>query len=90
MSAVLPNAIITDSRVVQRYYREVYGAESTYIAYGSDLPRRPPGPTLAGLGLRPRDYVLFVGRLVPENCAHHLVEAWRRLDTDMQLSLIHI
>ena len=88
MSAVLPNAIITDSRVVQRYYREVYGAESTYIAYGSDLPRRPPGPTLAGLGLRPRDYVLFVGRLVPENCAHHLVEAWRRLDTDMQCVIV--
>jgi glycosyltransferase involved in cell wall biosynthesis len=75
MSTVLPNAIITDSRVVQRYYREVYGADSVYIAYGSDLPRRPPGPTLARFGLTPRDYVLFVGRLVPENCAHHLVEA---------------
>ena len=88
MSTVLPNAIITDSRVVQRYYREVYGADSTYIAYGAELPRRPPGPTLAGLGLRPRDYVLFVGRLVPENCAHHLVEAWRRLETDMRCVIV--
>jgi glycosyltransferase involved in cell wall biosynthesis len=88
MSAVLPDAIITDSRVVQRYYREVYGAESTYIAYGSDLPRRPAGPTLARFGLRPRGYVLFVGRLVPENCAHHLVEAWRRLETDMQCVIV--
>ncbi len=88
MSAVLPNAIITDSRVVQRYYREVYRAESTYIAYGSDLPRRPAGPTLARFGLQPRRYVLFVGRLVPENCAHHLVQAWRRLDTDMQCVIV--
>ena len=88
MSTVLPNAIITDSRVVQRYYMETYGASSTYIAYGSDLPRRPAGVTLARFGLAPRDYVLFVGRLVPENCAHHLVEAWRRLDTDMKCVIV--
>lgn len=88
MSTVLPHAIITDSRVVQHYYREVYGAESTYIAYGSDLPRRPAGPTLERLGLLPRQYVLFVGRLVPENCAHHLLEAWRRLDTDLRCVIV--
>jgi len=88
MSTVLPNAIITDSRVVQRYYISTYGASSTYIAYGSDLPRRPAGPTLARLGLAPREYVLFVGRLVPENCAHHLVEAWRRLDTEMKCVIV--
>ncbi len=88
MSTVLPNAIITDSRVVQRYYMETYGASSTYIAYGSDLPRRPAGPTLAHLGLAPHSYVLFVGRLVPENCAHHLVEAWRSLDTEMKCVIV--
>jgi glycosyltransferase involved in cell wall biosynthesis len=38
--------------------------------------------------LTPRDYVLFVGRLVPENCAHHLVEAWLRLDTDMRCVIV--
>jgi glycosyltransferase involved in cell wall biosynthesis len=88
MSTVLPNAIITDSRVVQRYYMETYGAYSTYIAYGSDLPRRPAGSALARFGLAPRYYVLFVGRLVPENCAHHLVEAWRQLDTDMKCVIV--
>ncbi|MCB0200056.1 MAG: DUF1972 domain-containing protein [Anaerolineae bacterium] len=88
MSTVLPNAIITDSRVVQRYYEQEYGARSTYIAYGADLPRRDPGETLARFGLKPRRYVLFVGRLVPENCAHHLVTAWRALDTDMSCVVV--
>lgn len=88
MSTVLPNAIITDSRVVQRYYAQTYGASSTYIAYGSDLPRREPGPTLARWGLQPRQYGLFVGRLVPENCAHHLVAAWRQLDTHMPCVIV--
>jgi glycosyltransferase involved in cell wall biosynthesis len=88
LSTVLPNAIITDSRVVQRYYERTYGASSTYIAYGAQLPQRPPGPTLIRFGLQPRRYVLFVGRLVPENCAHHLVEAWRRLDTNMKCVIV--
>lgn len=88
MSTVLPNAIITDSRVVQRYYEQVYGATSTYIAYGAERPRVPPGETLTRFGLEPRRYVLFVGRLVPENCAHHLVEAWRQLDTDLRCVIV--
>jgi glycosyltransferase involved in cell wall biosynthesis len=84
----LANAIVTDSRIVQRYYQEHYHTATTYIAYGAELPTRPPGETLARLGLRERGYVLFVGRLVPENCAHHLVEAWQGLPTDMKAVIV--
>lgn len=88
MAGPLANAVITDSRVVQRYYQDIYHTPSTYIAYGAELPCRAPGPTLAQFGLEARRYVLFVGRLVPENCAHHLVEAWQGLDTDMKCVIV--
>ena len=88
MSTVLPDAIITDNQVVQRYYEETYQAPSTYIAYGAELPYRAPGETLARFGLEPQRYVLFVGRLVPENCAHHLVDAWRQVDSDMKCVIV--
>jgi len=88
MSTVLPDAIITDSRVVQRYYQETYKAESTYIAYGAERPKQPPGQTLDQYELEAQGYVLFVGRLVPENCAHHLVEAWRQLDTEIKCVIV--
>ncbi|NOX64110.1 MAG: glycosyltransferase family 1 protein [Chloroflexi bacterium] len=88
LAGPLANAVVTDSRVVQQYYRDVYGIPTTYIAYGAELPTRPPGPTLARFGLEPRKYVLFVGRLVPENCAHHLVEAWQGLETDMKCVIV--
>jgi glycosyltransferase involved in cell wall biosynthesis len=72
----LAHAVVTDSRRVQAYYRQAYGAETVFIPYGADVTPRPPGEALRRFGLMPGRYALFVGRLVPENCAHHLVEAW--------------
>ena len=80
--------VVTDSRRVQEYYLTRYGADSTYIAYGAEPMAAPPGPHLARHGLEPGRYVLFVGRLVPENCAHHLVEAFDGLATDMKCVIV--
>ena len=80
--------VVTDSRRVQAYYRERYGTDSSYIAYGADPVAVAPGPHLARHGLEPRRYALFVGRLVPENCAHHLVDAWAALSTDMRCVIV--
>lgn len=75
----LPDEIVTDSRVVEQYYKNRYKSGSIYIPYGSEVSPLPPGPTLQKFGLEPRRYVLFVGRLVPENCAHHVVQAFNRV-----------
>ena len=88
LATKLPNCFVTDSRVVQDYYRERYGADSSYIAYGSDVEPVPPGKTLEKFGLQAHKYLLFVGRLVPENRAHHLVRAFRQLDTDLKLAIV--
>jgi glycosyltransferase involved in cell wall biosynthesis len=79
LATFLPNAFLTDSRVVQRYYEDSYGTRPPYIAYGAEVDPLPPGETLQRFGLDPRNYVLFVGRLVPENCIHHLIEAFKGL-----------
>jgi glycosyltransferase involved in cell wall biosynthesis len=83
-----PHRVVTDSRRVRQYYLDRHGAPTTYIAYGADPMRVPPGPELARFGLEPRRYALFVGRLVPENCAHHLVEAWAGLSTDFKCVIV--
>ncbi len=84
----LPNRCLTDSRAVQAYYRDRFAADICFIPYGSEIERCPPGRTLARLGLHRDGYVLFVGRLVPENCAHHLIEAYRGLDTDARCVVV--
>jgi len=88
LATKLPSAYLTDSHIVQSYYRHRFGSEPPYIPYGSEVEIVPPGETLARFGLEPGGYVLFVGRLVPENCAHHLVEAFRGLDTDLKCVVV--
>ncbi len=88
LAAWCPNQYLTDSPTVQAYYKQRTGTAPPYIVYGSDIERLPPGETLRRFDLEPRRYVLFVGRLVPENNAHHLVEAFRALETDMKCVIV--
>jgi glycosyltransferase involved in cell wall biosynthesis len=88
LATKLPNVYLTDSHVVQGYYQDRFSSQPPYIPYGSDVELRPPGETLARFGLEPGKYILFVGRLVPENCAHHLVEAFQGLDTEMRCVIV--
>ncbi|MCB0208457.1 MAG: DUF1972 domain-containing protein [Anaerolineae bacterium] len=88
LATKLPHIYLTDSQVVQAYYRERYDHTPPTIAYGSDVDYVPPGETLARFGLQPQRYILFVGRLVPENYAHHLVDAFRGLDTDLKCVIV--
>ena len=88
LSTKLPNAYLTDSRVVQTYYQNRFHSIPPYIPYGSDIEVVPPGELISLLGLIPQKYILFVGRLVPENCAHHLVEAFKKLDTEYKCLIV--
>ena len=83
-----PDLYLTDSPLVQAYYKDTTGKAPPYIVYGSDIDKLPPGETLAQYNLEAKRYVLFVGRLVPENNAHHLVEAFAKLDTDMKCVIV--
>jgi glycosyltransferase involved in cell wall biosynthesis len=88
MSRYTANVVVTDSRSVQDFYTETYGFTPRFIPYGADIAQLPPGDTLQKFGLEPRDYVLFVGRLVPENCIDHLVQAFRQLSTTKKCVIV--
>jgi len=80
--------VITDSRVVQRWYRDEHGAETTFIPYGADVVETDAVDHLERFGLSPDGYILFVGRLVPENNAHVVLEAFEGLDTQLKLVIV--
>lgn len=82
------NALISDSREVQRYYANQYQASSQCITYGFRESRSSGRDCLNRFNLTERGYVLFVGRLVPENNIHHLIKAFEGLVTDKKLVIV--
>ncbi|MCL4558075.1 MAG: glycosyltransferase, partial [Deltaproteobacteria bacterium] len=90
IATVFPDIVIADSLSVRGYYRDHYGKESVFIPYGTELDYRKTGDpdTLKRYGLGPDGYVLYVGRLVPENNAHQLIKAYRGIATDRKLAIV--
>lgn len=87
LATILPNETVTDARVIQDYYEARYGAESTMIAYGADVERRPD-PMVRRWRVEPNRYVLYVSRLEPENNAHLVIEAFKRVRTAHKLLIV--
>ena len=73
---------ITDSHVVAEIYERRYGNRIGVVPYGVEDPGLDGTETLERLGLEPRKYILFVGRLEPENNPHLLVEAFARVGAE--------
>jgi glycosyltransferase involved in cell wall biosynthesis len=87
LATILPNETVTDARVIQDYYRARYSVESTMIAYGAEVERRPD-PLVRRWRVEPNRYVLYVSRLEPENNAHLVIEAFKRVRTAHKLVIV--
>jgi glycosyltransferase involved in cell wall biosynthesis len=89
LSTICPNAIVSDAVKIQEYFKDRYGAASTFIPYGADPARVATTAVLARLGLEPGRYFLYVSRLEPENNALMVREAFEQVTgTDLKLALI--
>ena len=78
--------IIVLSRGVQDYFRDTYGRETKFIPNGVNRHIvREPQIIKAKFGLEKDDYILFLGRLVPEKGLKYLVEAFKKVKTDKKL-----
>src|SRR5437667_5526351 len=88
LATKIPNAIVTDAAVIREYYLKAYGKSSTLIAYGASCERTETTIVLDQLGVRPRDYFLYVSRLEPENNAHIVIQAYEKVMTEKSLLVV--
>lgn len=88
LATLLPNEIVTDARVIQDYYLARYQAASTMIVYGAEVERRQDRQTVRRWGVEPNRYVLYVSRLEPENNAHLVIEAFKKVRTNYRLVVV--
>jgi glycosyltransferase involved in cell wall biosynthesis len=87
LATILPTETVTDARVIQEYYLARHKAVSTMIAYGAEVERRPD-PSVRRWRVEPNRYVLYVSRLEPENNAHLVIEAFKRVRTAHKLLIV--
>lgn len=78
--------IIVLSKGVQDYFEKIYGRKTVFIPNGvSNHIERKPQIIKNKFGLDKDEYILFLGRLVPEKGIKYLIEAFKQVDTEKKL-----
>ena len=81
--------MIVLSKGVQAYFRDTYHRSTVFIPNGVSRPqRRETKEVTERFGLRKDDYILFLGRIVPEKGLRYLVEAYAGMRTDKKLVIV--
>ena len=78
--------IIVLSKNVQKYFKETYDRETVFIPNGVNKPEIKKASIITEkYGLQKDDYILFLGRMVPEKGIHYLINAFKKIKTDKKL-----
>jgi glycosyltransferase involved in cell wall biosynthesis len=79
---------IADNPVIQGYFREKYGIQAEYIAYGAELFGTADADVLKAYGVRPGKYLLLMARMEPENNIETILDGYAKSGTEMPMLVI--
>lgn len=78
--------VIVLSRNVQDYFLDTYGRKTHFIPNGVERPVLEKASIIReSFDLESRDYILYLGRIVPEKGLTYLVNAFKQVKTDKKL-----
>lgn len=78
--------IIVLSKNVQNYFEKEYNRKTIFIPNGVNLPTlEKPNIIKKKYNLKKDDYILFLGRIVPEKGVHYLIDAFNNIKTNKKL-----
>lgn len=67
MAVKYSHYLIADNMGIHDYYKEKYGKESKFLAYGANIHNDFNAEYLKEFGLKPEEYYILIARLEPEN-----------------------
>ena len=67
MAVKYSHYLIADNMGIHDYYKEKYGKESKFLAYGANIHDDFNAEYLKEFGLKPEEYYILIARLEPEN-----------------------
>ncbi len=78
--------IIVLSENVQQYFKNTYNRDTVFIPNGVLPVENKEADEITSLyGIHKNDYILFLGRLVPEKGVKYLIQAYKELETEKKL-----
>src|SRR6266536_817979 len=86
-SANLPDKTVVVSRALHERYLSRYSKQTSCIPNGTEIREPRGGEHLSTFGLKPDEYVLFLGRFSHEKNCHMLIDAFAKTDTPLKLVL---
>ncbi len=88
MATKTAHYLITDAKVLQKYYRDKYGKKTTYLAYGADIKTSKKPELIKQYQIRPKEYYLVIARLEPENSIDIILQGIRASKTKRKLLIV--
>lgn len=88
-SVKFSNAVVTDNKVVSDFYFNKYKTETHLITYGAKSVfenSTQEDDLLQKYGLEKKNYLIFIGRFVPEKGVLNLIKAY--LKTNLEIPLV--
>jgi len=79
---------VTDSPVIQTYFRDKYGIRSEYIAYGADIFHDADETILRDYGVSDGNYYLVMARMEAENNIGTILEGFCASDTERKILVV--
>jgi glycosyltransferase involved in cell wall biosynthesis len=80
--------VLTDNPAMLDWYKDTYHKEINILPHGANVAESEGTAELEKHGLKPKDYYLFVGRLIPEKGVHYLIDAYKKVTTEKPLVIV--
>lgn len=77
--------IIVLSQGVKEYFWNTYKRKTCFISNGVNRPQIREAKEIRRFGLEKDNYILYLGRIVPEKGEHYLINAFKKINTDKKL-----
>lgn len=83
-----PHATITVSQTIQKYCKNKFNKNVSYIPNGVAIEKCVGSDQLKKFGLEKNGYILTVARLIKHKGIHYLISAYKKIKTDKKLVIV--